>query len=160
MVGRRGHRPATTAADTVKVNKGAYVGQPVDEVRADLEDKGLETKVETEENPGDEEAGTVADLSPTGVVDKGEVITLQVWDDPPAPETEEPQNEEPDEDGEAREDQGAETREDREAGRRRDGRGPGANPGEDPGGENPGDGNGPTDELTGDGAAVGPGRGS
>ena len=60
-----------------------------------MADKGLETKVETEENPGGEEAGTVSDLSPTGTVDKGDVITLQVWDDPPAPETEEPDNSDP-----------------------------------------------------------------
>ena len=80
------------SADTVNVDKDAYVGEPVRKVRNELADKGLETKVETEENPGDEEAGTVSDLSPTGTVGKGEVITLQVWDDPPAPETEEPDN--------------------------------------------------------------------
>ncbi len=145
------------AADTVKVDKGAYVGQPVDEVRADLEDKGLETKVETEENPGDEDAGTVADLSPTGVVDKGEVITLQVWDDPPAPDTEEPQNEEPD-----KAEKPEKTKEPKpEETEQPDEGGTGEDPGsEDPGGENPGGGKGPTDELTkGGGAGVDPAGG-
>jgi tRNA A-37 threonylcarbamoyl transferase component Bud32 len=79
-------------ADTVRVRKAAYVGKPVDEVESALKDKGLETKVETEDNPGGEEAGTVSDLSPFGKVDKGEVITLQAWDDPPAPDTNEPDN--------------------------------------------------------------------
>jgi outer membrane biosynthesis protein TonB len=84
------------AADTVRVRKAAYVGKPVDEVENALGDKGLETEVETIDNPGDEEAGTVADLSPFGKVAEGELITLEVWDDPPAPETEEPDDTEPD----------------------------------------------------------------
>ena len=104
------------AADTVKVDKAAYVGEPVDEVESALGDKGLETEVETIDNPGDEEAGTVADLSPTGKVAKGELITLEVWDDPPAPETEEPDNSGEGRRGaEAREDRGAQAGEDRGA---------------------------------------------
>ena len=83
------------AAETVRVKKAAYVGEPVDEVEDALADKGLDTEVETIDNPGDEEAGTVADLSPFGKVAEGELITLEVWDDAPAPETEEPDTTEP-----------------------------------------------------------------
>ncbi len=73
-------------ADTVRVRRGAYVGEPVKEVRAALEDKGLSTKTENRTNPGGETAGTVADLDPTGEVETGSTITLQVWGDPPVVE--------------------------------------------------------------------------
>lgn len=76
--------PADPQSDTVRVRRAAYIGEPVDDVVAALRDKGLETKVETKDNPGGEDAGTVDDLSPTGTVDKGETVTLQVWGDPPA----------------------------------------------------------------------------
>ena len=134
------------SADTVKVNKAAYVGKPEDEVRDALGEKGLETKVETEENPGGEEAGTVSDLSPTGVVDKGEVITLQVWDDPPAPETEEPDNS-----GEGNEEKPEEKPkpEKTEAPKPEKNEKPDKGKPEDPGQQNP------TDELT-EGAPVDP----
>ena len=158
LVGRRrDHRRRPGRRHRQGRQGGRTSAEPVDEVRADLEDKGLETKVETEENPGDEDAGTVADLSPTGVVDKGEVITLQVWDDPPAPETEEPQNEEPDEaekPEKTKKPKPEETEQPDEGGT-----------GEDPGSEDPGartrsGGKGPTDELTkGGGAGVDPAGG-
>ena len=79
-------------ADTVRVKRGAYIGEPIDDVEKALQDKGLETRTETQDNPGGEDADTVADLSPTGVVDKGETITLQVWGDPPAPKEDEGDN--------------------------------------------------------------------
>jgi serine/threonine-protein kinase len=140
------------AADTVKVKKGAYVGKPVDEVQSALEDKGLETKVETEENPGGEEADTVADLSPTGVVDKGEVITLQVWDDPPAPETEEPDNSGPDNEEKPEEPKPEKTKEPKPEKTEKPDQG-------GPGGGDEGEGEeGPTDELT-DGAPADPAAG-
>jgi tRNA A-37 threonylcarbamoyl transferase component Bud32 len=71
-------------SDTVRVRRAAYVGQPVDEVRSALRDKGLKTTTDTQDNPGDQEADTVADLSPTGQVKKGATIALQVWGEPPA----------------------------------------------------------------------------
>jgi serine/threonine-protein kinase len=73
-------------SDTVRVRKAAYVGEPVGEVRAALRKKGLKTRVESATNPGEEQADTVADLSPTGTVEKGATITLQVWGEPPASE--------------------------------------------------------------------------
>jgi tRNA A-37 threonylcarbamoyl transferase component Bud32 len=100
-----GTDPSTGAdpqSDTVRVRRGAYLGEPVDEVVAALRAKGLETKVETQDNPGDETAGTVGDLSPTGTVDRGETITLQVWGDPP----EEDSEEDPDNSGPGNSDEG------------------------------------------------------
>ncbi len=154
-----GDDPSTT---NVRVRKAAYVGQPVGEVRRALREKGLETQVETEENPGGEQAGTVADLSPTGVVDEGEVITLQVWDEPPAPEPEE----EPDNSGEKTKKPKPEKTQEP------DNSGPAEEPEEDPGQENQGEGNqgegnegegnngeqGPSDELT-EGAPADPAAG-
>ena len=52
LVRRRDRPAATPAADTVKVKKAAYVGEPVDEVEDALADKGLETEVETDRQPG------------------------------------------------------------------------------------------------------------
>ena len=78
-----------SGAETVQVKRGAFIGEPIDDAEKALQNKGLETRTETQDNPGGEDAGTVADLSPTGVVDKGETITLQVWGEPPAAPPEE-----------------------------------------------------------------------
>ncbi len=72
--------------DTVSVRRADYVGRAADEAVAALEDQGLQTVTETRENPGDQDTDTVADLNPTGQVDAGATITLQVWGDRPAPE--------------------------------------------------------------------------
>jgi eukaryotic-like serine/threonine-protein kinase len=84
--GSAGSSPSTAAADdTVRVRRAAYVGEPVDDVVAALRAKDLKPEVETQDNPGDQERGTVADLDPTGLVAKGSTINLQVWgDSPPA----------------------------------------------------------------------------
>ena len=71
------------AATSVQVSRSAYVGKPVEEVRAALTDAGLQSRVRTQDNPGGESAGTVADLSPTGEVDEGNRVTLLVWSEAP-----------------------------------------------------------------------------
>jgi hypothetical protein len=72
--------------DTVRVRAAAYIGEPVQEVEAALADKGLKTKTSDRDNSGNHDAGTVAALDPTGKVEKGTTITLDVWGDPPADE--------------------------------------------------------------------------
>jgi serine/threonine-protein kinase len=72
----------TPGADTVRVRAAAYIGDPVEEVEAALADKGLKTKTNEIDNSGDHDAGTVADLDPTGRVKKGSTITLDVWAEP------------------------------------------------------------------------------
>ncbi len=81
-----GSDPSTPAKadDTVRVNRSDYLGRPVDEVVADLRDKGLKTEVVTQDNPGGKKRDTVASLSPTGDVTKGATITVKAWGDPPA----------------------------------------------------------------------------
>jgi hypothetical protein len=67
----------------VQVDANDYLGRPEDEAGADLRDAGLEPVAERRSNPGDEAAGTVAAVRPTGEVDKGSQVTLEVWDEPP-----------------------------------------------------------------------------
>jgi serine/threonine protein kinase len=81
-----GNNASTSADEKVRVRRAAYLGEPVDDVVAALKDRGLKTRTQTQDNPGDQEPGTVADLDPIGLVDKGSTITLQVWGDPPAQE--------------------------------------------------------------------------
>jgi len=77
----------------VRVRAAAYIGEPVGDVESALADKGLETDTNEVDNSGDHEAGTVADLSPTGRVEKGSTITLDVWGDPPSDEGDKPEPE-------------------------------------------------------------------
>jgi serine/threonine-protein kinase len=66
----------------IAVNAGDYVGRPKDEAEKDLEDLGFEVEDEKVDNPGGAEKDTVADVSPTGLVEPGRTITLSVFDDP------------------------------------------------------------------------------
>lgn len=80
-------RPSTDAqTDSVRVRKADYVGEPVADVEQRLKDKDLRTTTDTVENDGSRETGTIADLSPTGLVAKGTRITLRVWGEAPAEE--------------------------------------------------------------------------
>ena len=72
------------AVEQVTVDPASYVGVPVDEASQDLRDDGLTPVTETRSNPGDQEAGTVAEVSPVGQVDAGTEVTLTVWGEPPA----------------------------------------------------------------------------
>ncbi len=82
------------APETVDVNRDDFIGKPVGQVEATLQERGLKTRTEEKTNPGGEKAGTVADLDPTGTLDKGSLVTIQAWGDPPAepqqPETSAP----------------------------------------------------------------------
>ena len=71
-------------SEQVTVDPASYVGLPVDEASQDLRDDELTPVTETRSNPGDQEAGTVAEVSPVGQVDAGTEVTLTVWGEPPA----------------------------------------------------------------------------
>ena len=60
-----------TGQETVRVRAADYIGDPVEEVEAALKEKGLGTWTNEIDNSGDHEAGTVADLDPTGEVKVG-----------------------------------------------------------------------------------------
>jgi serine/threonine-protein kinase len=72
---------STGGSDTVKVVADDYVGQPEDTATQQLGDLGLDTAVERRTNPGGEAAGTVAAVHPTGRVQRGSTVTLEVWDE-------------------------------------------------------------------------------
>ena len=78
---------ASGPAATVQVDPADYVGRPRGEAERSLRDAGLEPVVERRTNDGGESAGTVAEVRPTGQVDRGSQVTLVVWDEaapPPA----------------------------------------------------------------------------
>jgi len=91
-----GTESSADAGDTVRVRRAAFIGEPLSDVVSALENKDLKAETETQDNPGDQEAGTVADLDPTGLVEKGSTITIQVWGDPPDEPTDEETADEPD----------------------------------------------------------------
>ena len=64
------------------MNRDDYVDRPKDEAKHDLEALGLKVEEEKVDNPGDKVPDTVADVSPTGQVDKGSTVTLSVYDVP------------------------------------------------------------------------------
>jgi len=74
----------------VTVNRSDYVGRPFDAARSDLENLGLKVSEHRVDNPGDKPANTVAEVDPTGTVEKGSIITLSVYGEPvptPTPTT-------------------------------------------------------------------------
>ena len=75
--------------ETVSVDAGNYIGRPIDEVASDLEGMGLSVTRNRLDNPGDETAGLVDDLNPTGELAPGSTVTVSYWGEKPEP-TEEP----------------------------------------------------------------------
>ncbi len=74
--------PSETEPETVTVDEGDYLGDPVDDAEQALEDLGLKPKKEKVDNPGDEEEDTVASVSPTGELEPGTEVTLEYYDKP------------------------------------------------------------------------------
>ena len=75
--------PEEPQTPQVEINEDDYVGRPVEEARNQLRALGMQTNTETVDNLGTEEEGIVAGVSPTGQVDEGSTITLQVYGPPP-----------------------------------------------------------------------------
>ena len=73
-------RPRPLRRPRCEVDSADYVGRPVDDVaQGASRTRSSSTKVEQTPNDGTQDAGTVADLSPTGTVDEGTTITIQAW---------------------------------------------------------------------------------
>jgi hypothetical protein len=77
--------PTASATPQVTIDPDAYLGKSADQARSQLRAMGMQTTTQTVDNPGDQDEGTVAGVSPTGQVDKGSTITLQVYG--PAPDS-------------------------------------------------------------------------
>jgi serine/threonine-protein kinase len=67
----------TSAPSTITINEADYLGKPADEVSATLRSLGL--KVSTKPvTTGEYDPGTVANVSPTGNLNRGDRVTLSV----------------------------------------------------------------------------------
>ena len=79
-------RSSPTAVATMPINRAAYVGRPVSAVLADLAAIGMRTttRTVTVKDPSIR-AGTVTDVTPTGSVRRGTLVTVTVAAHAPAP---------------------------------------------------------------------------
>ena len=73
---------------TVQLDADDYVGREVDVVQQELLDRGFRVQLSEADNPGDEPAGIVSGIDPSGTVERRALITVTYWGAPP--ETSEP----------------------------------------------------------------------
>jgi serine/threonine-protein kinase len=84
----------TSAAPAeVEINEGDYLGRNVDDVAAELKAKGLKVDTQPIDNPGGEEADTVAAVRPTAGLVEGDTVTVEYYRE--AEPTSEPPTTEP-----------------------------------------------------------------
>jgi len=75
---------ATPTSTRVVVNKSDYVGRSTEDARAALQGLGFQVNVQDgSPAPSADQANTVADLTPTGSVTKGALITITQYTTPP-----------------------------------------------------------------------------
>ncbi len=63
----------------VDINEGDYLGRNVDAVASELRDKGLKVETQPVDNPGGKDADTVASVSPTSGLVKGDTVTVEYY---------------------------------------------------------------------------------
>ncbi|MBS44561.1 MAG: serine/threonine protein kinase [Nocardioides sp.] len=85
----------STAEESVQVNEGDYVGQPIDQVEADLQGLGLQVERNAVDNANPDVDGLVTAVNPSGAVQPGSVVTVTFWGEAPETPTEEPTTETP-----------------------------------------------------------------
>ena len=79
--------PTRSASPTqVEIDESDYLGRPRSEARRELRALGLLVNERAVNNPGEEEAGTVAGVSPSGTLDARSTVTLSYYGDPPREE--------------------------------------------------------------------------
>jgi len=72
--------PSTPTKDTgVRIDAADYIGRDVDQVAQELRDLGLEVSTRRVDNPGDQEADTVENVSPDGDLNEGDRVTVTYW---------------------------------------------------------------------------------
>jgi serine/threonine protein kinase len=84
---------SSSAPAEVQIDEGDYLGRNVDEVATELRAKGLKVDTEPIDNPGDQDADTVASVSPTTGLVEGDSVTVEYYRD--AEPTSEPPSSEP-----------------------------------------------------------------
>jgi len=70
---------SSSAPAEVQIDEGDYLGRPVEDVVGALRDKGLKVDTQPIDNPGDEEADTVASVSPTSGLVEGDTVTVEFY---------------------------------------------------------------------------------
>ena len=83
----------SSAPAEVQIDEGDYLGRNVDEVATELKAKGLKVDTQPIDNPGDEDADTVASVSPTNDLVEGDTVTVEYYRE--AEPTSEPPTTEP-----------------------------------------------------------------
>jgi serine/threonine protein kinase len=88
---------SSSAPAEVLIDEADYLGRNVDEVAAELRDKGLKVDTQPVDNPGDEDADTVAAVHPDGRLVEGDTVTVDYYREaePTSEPTSEPPSSEP-----------------------------------------------------------------
>ena len=84
---------SSSAPAEVQINAADYLGRNVDVVASELRAKGLEVDTQPIDNPGDEDADTVAAVRPTAGLVEGDTVTVEYYRE--AEPTSEPPTSEP-----------------------------------------------------------------
>ncbi|WP_139979738.1 protein kinase domain-containing protein [Nocardioides litoris] len=82
---------------TVRLDPGDFVDRPVDDVEADLRDRGFDVELDAVENDDPDSNGLVTGIDPSGDVEEGSLITVTYLDDAPEETTEPEPSETPSE---------------------------------------------------------------
>ncbi|HWU23453.1 MAG TPA: hypothetical protein VN088_18075, partial [Nocardioides sp.] len=74
---------SATTADVIQLDAADYVGRDFHPVDTELSGLGLNVQLQPQANDGTHTAGIVTQISPSGAVTKGQIITVRYWDNPP-----------------------------------------------------------------------------
>ncbi|MEO5851461.1 MAG: serine/threonine protein kinase [Nocardioides sp.] len=92
-------RPSAEASSKapvgVRVAAADYVGEPALQAQRELSGLGLDVTVAATPNPGDQRAGTVEGVAPTGVLEAGTAVTVTSWGPAPTGGAGDPGKEQP-----------------------------------------------------------------
>jgi len=69
----------------VEISAADHLGDPAAQAERELRRLGLDVTVVPTDNPGDQPAGTVEDVDPTGSLSAGAAVTVTSWGPAPAP---------------------------------------------------------------------------
>jgi hypothetical protein len=75
---------AVQEVETVRVRDSDHLGEPVHRVARELRRLGLQVRTAERKNPGGRTSGNVASVSPTGRLEPGDRVLLEVWGAPTA----------------------------------------------------------------------------
>ncbi|GAB4001547.1 serine/threonine-protein kinase [Nocardioides ultimimeridianus] len=74
---------SATTTEVIQLNAADYVGRDFHVVDTELSSQGLNVQLQPQPNDGTHTAGIVTQISPSGAVTEGQIITVSYWDNPP-----------------------------------------------------------------------------